>query len=177
MRAFALIAVLLLGPGHAGSVKRSLAVEVHGDTVHVLAHLEVTGKKRREGLLLLADQNRDGRLSKAERTKLETKLAVRALSGVRLLAGTATVSLDGVRAALKTDGNEPEAVMVIGQAPIPPRTERLTLVTHEAKDGLILMVRPGTRSPVRASRGRVEKRSLRVQVGEYDRISWWLAPP
>lgn len=157
---------------HQGSVRRALAVEPAGDVLHVLAHLEIVGKERREAMRLVADADHDGRLGDRERTQLETDLSRRALDGIRLVVGTTTVAIDGAKSALAFEAGLPSALMVHGTTPLPKSVDRIAVVTGRTGDPLTLLVRPGSRPVHATTRGKVEKGALKAQMSTLDRVSW-----
>lgn len=162
---------------HSGATTRTIALEPAQDRLHVLVHLEVRGTKRIEALTLMADANHDGRLSDPERKVLENRLAIRALDGVRLLVDSSTVALDGLQAALKLEPAKPIALMVLGSTALPPNTRSLAVTTGAGAEPLKVMVRPGTRPVVRASRGRPAEGGLETDLKAADRVSWEIRAP
>ncbi|MCB9648385.1 MAG: hypothetical protein H6730_17560 [Deltaproteobacteria bacterium] len=58
----------------------------------VVVHLKITGDDQRRALMVLADADRDNRLSCPEEARLEAELTERALGGLRLTVDTATVT-------------------------------------------------------------------------------------
>ncbi|MEQ9500363.1 MAG: hypothetical protein RIT81_26040 [Deltaproteobacteria bacterium] len=160
---------------HTGGVERSLALEASKDRLHVLAHVEVSGKRRIETWVRLVDVNHDGRLSKAERAELERRLVAQALDGIRVFVGSSTVAIEGGQSALKLERGQPIALMVHGSAPLPPRARDLAVTTRPGGAPLKLLVRPGTRPVVKASRGAPSKGGLSVEMKAADRVSWRIA--
>ncbi len=174
---FALLIAPAIAHAHSGGVDRTVAVEATGDRIHVLVHLEVSGAKRIEALTLMADADHDGRLSDAERAALERRLAGRALDGIRLSVDSSTITLEGVQTALKLAPKQPVALMVHGAAPLPVKAETIALSTRAGAEPLKLMVRPGTRPVVEASRGRPARGGLQAELKGADRVSWRIGPP
>lgn len=177
----ALLAAVLAAPavaeGHAGKVERTLLLEPAGEELQVLLHLEIRGRDRRQAMFLLADADRDGRLSPAEEGELERVLAGRALDGVRLWLGEAALVLEGVRAKVRFEEDGPAALALHGRAVLPPGATRLAVSTEPSGEPLKLMILPGTRPPQGLTRGRRRGPGVEVALGPGDRVAWRLEGP
>jgi hypothetical protein len=86
----ATLAPALPARAHELDAKRALAIEPSDGQLHLLVRVEVPSGKRATAIWLLADADHDGRLSTAERRRLDLLMAERALAGVTLETVTAT---------------------------------------------------------------------------------------
>lgn len=75
---------------HELDAQRALAIEPSEGQLHLLVRVELPSGKRATAVWLLADADHDGRLSTAERRRLDVLMAERALAGVTLETVTAT---------------------------------------------------------------------------------------
>jgi hypothetical protein len=148
-------ALLLLFLAHQGQVTRTLMLEPAGDELHVVVHVSVTGEARKRSLMILDAEAR------------RALLIQRALDGVRLLAGTATVAVTNVEVKTKQEG--PIELMLHGTARI--RGGDVSVVTATDADPIDLVVLPGNRPVVRATRG-AKSGGLKTRMGAGDRVEW-----
>lgn len=146
----ALLAVLI---AHQGQFARTLMLEPAGGVVHVVVHLSVSGEERKRALSIL------------DRKRLESLLAQRALDGVRLMSGTSSVSVDAVQIKTALEGGM--ALMIHGTARV--SGPDLAVVTAANADPIDLVVLPGDRPVVRATRG-ARAGGLKAKMGPSDRI-------
>src|SRR3989442_1647655 len=108
---FAFAAVLAAAPSialaHKLTIKRTLFLEhAKGGDLHILVELRVPSGDSRRALAQLADADHDGKLDAAEEKNMRRLLAVRALDGIKILAGTSTIAIDNLETKLKVDGQE-----------------------------------------------------------------------
>ncbi len=75
---------------HDLDAQRALAIEPSEGQLHLLVRVELPSGKRAAAVWLVADADHDGRLSPAERRRLELLMAERALAGITLETVTAT---------------------------------------------------------------------------------------
>ncbi|MCB9652103.1 MAG: hypothetical protein H6730_36705 [Deltaproteobacteria bacterium] len=162
---------------HKGKVTRTLMLEATAEhRLVVVVHLKITGDDQRRALMVLADADRDNRLSRPEEARLEAELTERALGGLRLTVDTATVTLADAQAKLQFPADGPVELMVHGTAPLPSDAERITVRTGVSEDPAQLIWMPGAR------RGRVVRgtRALvghpDIPLGRGDRVSVELQP-
>ncbi len=153
-------AVLALGAllaAHQGQFTRTLMIEPAGEIAHVILHVQVTGEERKRSLLLM------------ERKQVEAVLAQRALDGVRLLTGTATIAMEGVELKTRLDG----VVEMMIHGTFRLRGPELAVETAADADPIDLVVLPGDRPVGRATRGATGG-GLKAKMGAGDRIRWWM---
>ncbi len=170
-----LLGLLLLvsteAQAHKGLALRSLNLEVTETELVVLVHLKITGTRQRQALQVVADANRDGHLSPAERDVLRDRLALRALSGLMLKVGSSTVGLSKVQSKLQLSADGPVEVMVHGVAPFAAADSEVTLRTTAKAEGLAVRAVPGPRRLKAASRGRPSRIGLyETQMGPGDEL-------
>ena len=161
---------------HKFSVRRTVMCEAWASTLHVVAKLKVPSGKPKQALLQLADTDLDGRLSKMERLVLENRLIARALDGVKLHVGTATVALDDVKTKLKIDraSDGPVELMLLGQASLPKGSVELGISTGQVGDPLEVRVLPGKRAPTKSIRGPIRRGTLTIELLRGDEVRWTL---
>lgn len=87
---FAALTPLTPARAHELDAQRALAIEPSEGQLHLLVRVELPSGKRATAVWLLADADHDGRLSAAERRRLDLLMAERALAGVSLETVTAT---------------------------------------------------------------------------------------
>lgn len=166
--------LLLVSTGaqaHKGLALRSLNLEVTDSQLVVLVHLKITGERQRQALQVVADANRDGQLSQAERDTLRDSLASRALSGLKLQVGSSTVTLSQAQSRLQMNTDGPVEVMVHGVAPFGTADFQVTLRTTARAEGLAVRTVPGPRKLKSASRGRPARSGLyEAQMGPGDEL-------
>lgn len=167
------LALLLVGApafAHKGRTTRNLYLEPTADHVVVLVHLKIGGAAQRRAITVLADQDRDRRVSASERTELERLLAVRALDGLRLGVGTATVSLANVQAKLQTPPDGPVEVMVHARIDRPDGALRLT--TARLGDPLTVHLVAGVGKAEARRRGRRLRGPMPMADGDRIDVRW-----
>jgi hypothetical protein len=147
--------LLALLVAHQGQLTRTLMIEPAGDVLHVVVHVSVTGEERKRALMMLDPKVR------------ESSLARRALDGVRLFAGTASIALDGAEVKTKVGG----AIEVMIHGTARAAGGELSVETAEDADPIDLVVLPGNRPVVRATRG-AKSGGLKAKLGAGDRIRW-----
>lgn len=156
-------ALLALLFAHQGEFARTLMLEPAGEVLHVVVHAKVTGEDRRRSLGLL------------DATTRRSLLVERALEGVRLFAGTTSVSVENVEVKTELEGRL--EVMVHGTARIGAGVRAgqtagdVSVETAVNADPIDLVVLPGNRPVVRASRG-AKSGGLRTRMGPGDRVRW-----
>lgn len=166
--AFAMPAV---AEAHKGKSTRSLNVEAGPRQLVVLTHLKVTGDDQRKALFVLADGNRDGRLSEAEKVTLQEHLVARALLGVQLWVGTSSVTLQDVQARLQVSLDGPVEVMVHGVTTFSPQQQEVRISTVAGTEALLVRSVPGVRRLISASRGQPSRRGLyEAEMGPRDEL-------
>lgn len=170
--------LLLLGASqalaHRGRIVRTLYLEPHGPSqMHLLVHLRMTGSKQRAALLLVSDLNKDGKLSEAERARVEQNLSARALDGLRLFVQGKPVVAPKMKAKLKLP--PPKAskaaieLLLHGVVPVPSGAVDLEVRTEPAAEPLGLAYVPGGRPllEVQPKRGKLKK-----LLGPGDAVRW-----
>jgi hypothetical protein len=164
---------------HKLEIKRTLVLEPSGEhDLQILIALRVPSGAPRKTLSVLADQNHDGRVDDREEKAMRRLLAIRALDGIRLLAGTSSVAIDNMETKLKVDGGEgPVDLAVHGVAHLPaqPGDVALTVATAVVGDPLDLVVLPGNRPVMGSDRGQARDGGLKVTLGQGDRARIRLA--
>jgi hypothetical protein len=148
---------------HKLRVTRTVMAEAwDGGVLHLVVALKVPSGKPRQGLSLI------------RRDQLEPVLSARALDGLVLLAGTATVALESLefKLRLEPDAAKPVELMIHGTTRIPAGVVDLALRTGSAGDPLTLRVLPGRRAVEWASRGRVKSGGFAAELGPADEVRW-----
>jgi hypothetical protein len=144
--------------------------------LQVLVELRVPSGDSRRALAQLADANHDGKIDDAEQKHMRRLLALRALDGVSIAAGTATVSIENVETKLRVDGElGPVDLAAHGVARLPMRARALTVTTSATGDPLDLVVLPGNRPPVETDRGTLQAGRMKASLGIGDRARIVLA--
>ena len=152
--AWGLAATCLAGvaEAHQFKVERSLMLEAWPDKLHVAAAIRVPSGEGQAVLRLLAPD------AKAR----EALLATRALDGLRLAVGTATVTLSEVKMRLNEVPEGPLELMLLGWVALPPQAVTVNLTTTASSEPLEVRVLDGRR--------RFETRSRRARLGRQDRL-------
>lgn len=157
-------------------VRRTLFLEPSGKReIQIAVRIRVPGGDPRRALNLLADQDHDGKLDPAEIERVRAMLAARALDGVKLFAGTATITVARLESKAEVEGTEgPIEVMLhgVGALPEAPRPLRLSVTTRAGGEEIHLVLLRGTRPVIDASRGEVVRGALQTTLGLGDRVSW-----
>lgn len=135
----------------------------------MVATLTVPTARSKSTLVALADLDHDGKLSAAEEAGLRTLLVERALDGVALHVGTATVALAGVEVKLKVKSME---LMLHGVATLPKGPVKLGVTTATGGDPLVVRVLHGSRPPREPSRGTPTAAGFKAELTENDGV-WW----
>jgi hypothetical protein len=148
-------ALLALLFAHQGQFTRTLMIEPADGVLHVIVHVKVTGEERQRMLSMLKQK------------ALESVLVQRALDGVRLYAGTSSVAIEG--AEIKSKAGPPIELMIHGTAR--PKNAELAVETAADADSIDLVVLPGDRPVLRATRG-AKTGGLKARLGSGDRIEW-----
>ncbi len=159
---------------HQGQVTRTLFLEAAGEQLQILVELKVGGLERRRSLLVLADLDRDGRLSEPERKRLELQLSARALDGLRLQTATASVAIQDVQAKLRLEPEGPSVLLVLGTARL--AGDRWQLSTTPSAEPVTLRVVPGSRGVIETSRGQLSPGGFNARLGPGDRVIWRFGP-
>ena len=160
---------------HRSFVKRAILIEpAAGARLEVVFTITVPGGKARGALVLLADRDRDGKLTPGEETNLRAQLTTRALDGVRLQVGSATVALADVSTKLRVDPDPsgPLVLMLHGVAPLPPSVERVQISTADSGDPAELRVLAGARPVATTSRGKLVSGGFATTLAPSDAV-WW----
>ena len=169
-RTLAYAAVALLAPAaataHKQDVQRELLVEAWDDgTLHVAARIEIPSGKAKVALKLAAPSA----------GQIERLLARRALHGVTLLVGTASVSLGGVQTKLDLGDDESATrLMLHGTAPIPATKVAITVRLGRGAEHLKVRVLPGKRPPSAPSRGEQTRSGIEARLHRGQRLTWRL---
>lgn len=175
----ALTALLSGSPAaaHKGKVTRTLMLEAAAEhRLVVVVHLRITGEDQRRALMVMADGDRDHRLSRPEEARLEAHLGRRALSGLRLHVDTATVTLDDAQAKLRFPAEGPVELMIHGTAPLPAAARTVTVRTGVAEDPVQLLWVGGARTgAVLRGRQRLVGRP-EIPLAAGDRVAVRLGP-
>lgn len=172
----AVLVTLLLGASvaeaHRFEVRRSLALEPFGPTLHVVATVQVPSGQHTQTVIALADANRDGRLSKGEQKLVEDTLIQRALYGIELWEGDKRLRLDEVQSKLKMEKSGGMTLMLYGHTALSAARTQVEVRTQPSAQALDLVVVSGL---VESSRGRIDRGTLRVRLRAADQIRLALA--
>jgi hypothetical protein len=158
-------------PAHAHKIRvqRVLHLEPAGAELHLLVHLKVPSGEAARAVWLLA---------RGDRAEIERALVARALDGVVLAVGGATVAIARPEVKLRADRpGEPIELMLHGTVPL--GSPRLALEQRTTADPLEVLLLPGTRPVCAATRGRwkpKERVHALTLLGPNDRVAWALAP-
>jgi len=157
---------------HDSRVTRAVAIEAAGDHLEVLVSLRIPAGPQREMILAGIDVRHDG-LDASETRALEKALATRALNGLALMVGTATVTLQGADLKMRflPSAKEPIDLVILGRAPLSSASLSLAV---KVGDGVDLSVLAGTRAVVKVSRGTIARGGVKTVLGAPDRVSWEL---
>jgi len=159
---------------HDSRVTRSIAIEPAGDHLQILISLRVPSGKQKIAAIVSAQLTHDGKLDPAERQALEAQLARRAIVGLALTVGSATVALAGAELKLRVpdEDDRPIDLVILGRAPL--GSGRLALA-NVAGDPVDLRVLAGSRPVSTTSRGKVVHGGLTTVLGVPDRVAWTLS--
>lgn len=144
--------------------------------LHVVAKLKVPSGMAKKALLRLADSDLNGRLSAEERALMKSRLVARALSGLKLHVGSATVALDGVQTKLKVDASPkgPVTLMLHGRVALPRTEVAVGLSTGQVGDPLKVQVLAGKRPALRSNRAPIIGGGFTVELLHGDQVRWTL---
>jgi hypothetical protein len=174
--ALPLILMLASGPAYAHKlvIKRTLMLEPSGaHDLQILVMLEVPSGPPRKALAELADANHDGSIDAGEERHMRQLLAVRALDGIRIVAGTSTLAIDNVETKLKIGRSDAPVVLAVhGVAALPGLT--LSITTALEGDPLDLEVLPGNRPVSWTERGTIKGGGFKASLGLGDRARFGL---
>ena len=169
-RTLACAAVALLCPGaasaHQQDAQRELLVEAWDDgTLHVAARVEIPSGTAKTALKLAAPSA----------AQIERLLTRRALHGVTLMVGTASVSLGAVQAKLDLGDDESATrLMLHGTVPIPATQVAVTVRLDRSSEHLKVRVLPGKRPPTAPSRGKRTRSGIEARLHRGQRLTWRL---
>jgi hypothetical protein len=160
----------LLSPAEASAhkqdVQRELLVEAWDDgTLHIAARIEVPSGEAKIALKLAAPGP----------AQIKRLLKRRALHGVTLLVGTASVALGSVEAKLDLgDDQTATRLMLHGTATIPATQVAITVRLDPGAEHLKVRVLPGKRAPTHPSRGKQTRAGVRANLHQGQHLTWQL---
>jgi hypothetical protein len=168
-----------IAAAHKLPVRRELLIEPGARQLDVVASINVPAGSPRTAALTVVDLDHDGKLDHREEEQLRALLIDRALDGVRLLVGNATVALSGVESKLRTpiDPAEPLVLMLHGTVPLTDAGAlRLVIKNEPFGDPVALTLLPGARALRGVSRGTLNRGKLELELALGDRLSFSIGP-
>ena len=148
---------------HQTPVQRSLMIEAWDQQLHFAAQIKIPSRLR---------ASLDLQAKKPE--EIKRILAGRALSGLKLSLGKQSLDLSKYEAKLNLDPKPgtPIILMLHGQLKLPAQEAILQLSVHSKSESVKLRVLTGTRPPANASKGKVKKGQLVLQMNRNEKVTW-----
>jgi hypothetical protein len=160
---------------HKLVVQRTLYIEPSGARdLQIVLKLHVPNGDSRKSVEVMADADHDGHVNEGEMKALRRTLALRALDGLKLVAGTTTLAVDNVETKIRFDRQDGPVDLMLHAVARLPSEEALAIdvSTSPGADELELIVLAGTRPALATDRGSVDRGGFHAKLGQGDRVTW-----